>query len=150
MYIMKNGGALQSILFKIRKFYQGRYGHDKLNRSISYFALALCVVSFFIRSYYFTIAILLLIAVTMYRSLSKNFTRRRYENQVYEYAMRPVRRYFKYFRLKIKSRKTHHINICSKCNSFLRTPKNESGGNMEITCPKCGESFTRRMIGTRG
>jgi len=125
----------------------GRYGQDGLNLFISALALVLCVVSFIIRSMYISVAILLLFAVSIFRSFSKNFTARRRENRLYEKASAPVRRYVKYWRVRIKSGKTHRVYSCEKCHSILRVPKSAPRGRIEVKCPKCGDTFTRRLSG---
>ena len=132
---------------KYRQFLYGRYGQDNLNRFISILALVLCVFSFFIGSIYLYVFILILFALSLFRSFSKNFAKRRRENQIYLNASKPVKRFFRYWRVRLKSQKTHRVYTCEKCHSILRVPKAAGSGKLEIKCPKCGESFTRRIGG---
>ena len=138
------GGAFRKLADKYRRFLYGRYGHDSLNRFIYFFSIALCILSFFVRSNFFFIAILMLFAITLYRSLSKNFAKRRRENQLFEKAAKPVKRHFKYWYIRFTSKKTHRVFTCVKCKSILRIPKAAGHGKIEIKCPKCGASFISR------
>ena len=137
------GGAFRKIADKYKKFLYGRYGHDKLNRFIYFLSIILCILSFVVRSNFLYLSILLLFIISLYRSLSKNFKKRRRENQIYEKAAKPVRRFFKYWFIRIKSHKTHQVFSCEKCHSILRIPKAAGRGKVAITCPKCGVSFVR-------
>jgi DNA-directed RNA polymerase subunit RPC12/RpoP len=156
---------------KYRRFLYCRYGHDKLNRFISFAALGLCAISFFARSLILTVAIFALLIISAFRSLSKNHARRMLENRMYERAARPVKRFFRYWHARIKTHKTHRIYTCAKCRSILRIPKESRdnknarvprdarstresrdaegrrGGKpaprLEIKCPKCGEKFIK-------
>ena len=140
--------VFRKVMDKYKRFLYGRYGQDKLNRFISYTAIALCALSFIVRSTLISVAVLILFAFSLFRSFSKNFAARRRENQIYEKAAKPVAHFFKYWYIRIKSQKTHRVYTCGKCHSILRVPKTAGGGKLEIICPKCGDSFTRR-IGTR-
>ena len=144
--ILRFSDLLRGALFKYRQFLYGRYGQDRLNRFISYLALALCAISFIIRTPILSISIFALFGLSLFRSMSKNHNRRRRENQIYETASRPAKRFFKYWFVRIKSRKTHMIYTCGKCRSILRVPKDAPQGRLEIRCPKCGDSFTRRVV----
>ena len=141
---MKIGNAFRGALDKYRRFLYGRYGQDGLNRVISFFALALCALSFAVRSPYLSAVIFALLIVSVFRSLSKNFARRRRENQIYEKAAKPVKRFAKYWFVRIKSRKTHRVYTCGDCHSILRVPKSAPKGKIEVKCPKCGVTSIRR------
>ena len=137
------GGAFRKLAEKYKKFLYGRYGHDKLNRFIYFISLALCILSFFIRSNIIYLSVLILFLISLYRSLSKDFKKRRRENQIYEKAAKPVRRFFKYWIIRFKSQKTHRVFMCEKCHSILRVPKDAKRGKIEIKCPKCNASFVK-------
>jgi len=182
---LKTNGMFQRIMEKYRRFLYGRYGHDSLNRFISVVALVLCALSFLIRSTLFPLTVFILLFISLFRQLSKNHARRARENQIYERAAKPVKKYLKFQYTRFKLRNTHKVFTCAKCHSILRVPKNagahagsqsgggQSGGGqsgkhaggqsagqaggkasrhggglavrVEIKCPKCGSSFTRRI-----
>ena len=139
---------LRKAMDSYRRFLYGRYGQDGLNRFISVLALVFCVLSFFIRSNIVYICIFALFALSLFRSLSKKHAARRRENQAYEKAARPAKRFFKYWFVRIKSQKTHRVYRCDQCSSILRIPKSAGGGKFEIKCPKCGQTSTRRLGGS--
>jgi len=139
--------VLRKAMDNYKRFLYGRYGQDSLNRFISSLALVFCVLSFFIRLNFIYIIVLILFALSLFRSLSKNHTARRRENQAYAKAAKPVKRFFKYWTVRIKSQKTHRVYTCGQCSSILRIPKSAGGGKFEIKCPKCGASSTRRLSG---
>lgn len=144
---MKQNGFFRKMADGYRRFLYGRYGQDALNRFISVLALALCLISFFVKSSVLYIIILILFALSMFRSLSKSFAKRRIENQMYEMAAKPVKRYFRFWSVRLKSGKTHRVFTCASCGSILRIPKDAARGKIEIKCPKCGASFTKRIEG---
>lgn len=142
---MKKGGFFSNLALKYQRFMYGRYGNDNLNRFISFFALFLCAISLFVKSSVLPFAILALLAFSFYRSFSKKHEQRRRENQAYLRASKPVKNYFKYWVVRIKSRKSHYVYTCAKCKGILRVPKSASPGKIEVKCPKCGASFARHI-----
>jgi len=158
---LKTNGFFRRLTENYRRFLYGRYGHDNLNRFISFAALALCVFSFIFRSSVFPISVLAMLLITIYRSLSKNVARRRRENEFYLRASKPVKHFFKYWLARVKMRKTHSVFTCEKCNSILRVPRsagaasstyrdkraaaNHPAARLEIICPKCNARFKRRV-----
>lgn len=145
---MRIGESFKKVSLKLKQFMYGRYGTDSLNRFISVLALALCFLSFIIRIAPLPYIVLGLLAISLFRSLSKNHVRRRRENSLYENAAKPVRRISKYWITRIKLSKTHKVYSCEKCHGILRVPKNAGRGGklkIEIKCPKCGTAFIRRI-----
>ena len=142
---MKTGGFFSNLALKYRKFMYGRYGHDNLNRFVSFFSLFLCVLSFFIKTIVISVALLILLALLIFRSFSKDHARRRHENQVFLQVSRPVKNYFKYWFTRIKLRKSHYVFSCTGCGAVLRIPKSAQPGKVEMKCPKCGAKFQKRL-----
>jgi len=142
--------SIRNFINKFQKFMYGRYGQDSLNRFLSFVSLALCVLSFFIHSVVIVVAILTVFVLIFFRTFSKNFTRRRRENQIYTQAAKPVMRFFKYWFTRIKLHKTHFVYSCAECGSILRVPRSAGYGKIEIKCPKCHASFTKRISGGGG
>ena len=140
----------RKITEKYGKLLYGRYGQDGLNRFISLLAIAICLLSFLVRSMAITVSVLVLLAISLFRSFSKNFKARKKENEMYEKAAKPVKRLAKYWFIRLKSHKTHRVDTCEKCQSILRVPKAAGGGKIAIKCPKCGDSFVRRIGSAAG
>ncbi len=118
----------------LQLFMAGRYGTDKLNTFILGLGLILCLVSMFVPA---TTANLVLTTVSyalmiwaIFRTLSRNTYKRYREN----------RRFLMLFD-RIKDRE-HRYYDCPKCRQLVRVPRGK--GKIMITCPKCGEKFTKR------
>jgi len=118
----------------LQRFMAGRYGTDKLNTYILGLGLILCLVSMFVPV---TAVNLVLTAISyalmiwaIFRTLSRNTYRRYQEN----------RRFLMFFD-RIKDRE-HRYFDCPKCRQLVRVPRGK--GKIMITCPKCGEKFTKR------
>lgn len=126
----------------LRKFMSGRYGPDHLNVAMVVFALIihfLYIILSFSPLVYVSYAIL---ALTVFRMLSRNITRRRAENDRFIRYWWPVRtRIVRTFE-KLKHSRTHKFLRCQGCRNTLRVPRGK--GKIQITCPKCGERFIRK------
>ena len=117
-----------------QRFMVGRYGTDKLNMAILISALAICLVSGFMR---IPLVNLILTAVSyglmiwaVCRSLSKNTYKRYQENRKYLQFMDRIRD------------REHRYFICPRCRQNVRVPKGK--GKIAISCPRCKEKFIRK------
>ena len=99
---------------------QGRYGHDKLNTFIWILAAAVYVINLFVRSPILVIVILLLGALAVLRTLSKNITKRLYENNRFVSIYTAVADFFKRQNMKVRDFKTHRYLRCPYCKAQLR------------------------------
>ena len=123
---------------RIRRWMYGRYGVDKLSKTMIYFALVLCILSMFVgRGILYPLSFVLII-YSYFRVFSKNISKRYAELQGYEKWIRSV----KNFPETMKMRKTHHIYKCPNCRQKIRIPRGK--GNIEISCPKCRTKFVKR------
>lgn len=130
---------MNGFLYKLSQFMQGRYGMDKLNNAIFAVWLILAVVNIFLRKWYISLIMLLLIALYAFRFLSKNITMRSYENRKFMPIYDAVTGFFKLEYKKIKDIKTHRYIKCTHCKAQLRVPKRK--GKHTVRCPKCGKTF---------
>ena len=131
-------------LFKnfIRNFMIGRYGVDHLNVAIVVVSLVLFVLGSITGIGLILTFSYILMALSLFRMLSRNIPRRRSENDRFI-------RYWWPFKTKIsrrvgilKQRKTYKFIKCCSCRNTLRVPRHK--GKLQITCPKCGERFMRK------
>lgn len=125
------------------KTMQGRYGPDSFGTFLFILALILDLIGAFARP---AALVLYLIAwacliFEIYRFYSKNIVKRSLENQKYRDATAVFRRGFKAAKSNSKD-KTYKYFLCPKCHQTIRVPRGH--GKVTITCPKCGETFTRR------
>ncbi|MBO5129354.1 MAG: hypothetical protein J6B95_03295 [Oscillospiraceae bacterium] len=118
----------------MQRFMAGRYGTDKLNLAILGVALAICLITGFVKV---AVANLLLTAVSyglmiwaICRSFSRNTYKRYQEN----------RKFLQFFD-RIKDR-DHRYYDCPRCRQNVRVPRGK--GKIAITCPRCKEKFVRK------
>ena len=126
---------------KLLRFFANRYGHDYFN----YFLLALYLVCIIFAnifdSFILSIVALLLIIYSIYRSMSRNFYARSAENRKFMECMYPFQQRYKTIKNNLTDKSRKYF-ICPKCQQIVRVPRKK--GKIEITCPKCHHTFTRR------
>ena len=129
---------------KIAEFMQDRYGNDKLNTFLLTVAAILYIINIFARSSIMIVIIMLLIFWAVFRALSKNITKRLYENRRFTDIFGAVADFFKRQYLKIRDFKTHRYVRCPFCKAQLRLKKRT--GVQQIHCPRCGEDFEKNIL----
>jgi len=126
----------------LRNFMIGRYGPDHLYIALFVFAVLISIAS---RIANFSPLLFLSYAIlifAMFRFFSKNIQKRRAENDRFLRFWGPISNKIKRKVQQFKSRKTHKFFTCPACKNTLRVPKGK--GKIQITCPKCGERFTKK------
>lgn len=130
---------------KLIRFMQGRYGvygPDLLNRFLLGGALALMVLSLFIRQrgiYWIALAFLL---YAYFRMFSRNYSKRYAENQAFMKHTVKIRGFINTQKNMMRQRKTHHIYKCPDCKQKIRIPRGK--GKIAVRCPKCGTEFIKK------
>lgn len=130
---------------KFIRFMQGRYGvygPDLLNRFLLGGALALMVLSLFVRwriAYWGALAFLV---YAYFRMFSKNCTKRYAENQAFMKHTAKIRGWIGKQKNMMRQRKTHHIYKCPKCRQKIRIPRGK--GKIAVRCPQCGTEFIKK------
>ena len=118
----------------LRRFMEGRYGYDKLNNTLLWTGVGLCLISVFIPVKLINLLLNLvsngLMFWAIFRSLSRNTYKRYQEN----------RKFLQFFD-HMKDR-DHRYFDCPKCRQMVRVPRNK--GRISITCPRCKEKFIRK------
>lgn len=123
-----------------RNFMYGRYGIDQLGNCLFVLYLISAILSLvfpplIILSY-------LLIIYSLFRMFSKQYYKRRAENELYLKKTAGIRKTINRQKNKWKYRKTHKYLKCPHCHQYLRVPKGK--GNITITCPTCHQQFDKR------
>lgn len=126
---------------KIMKFFYGRYGNDSLNYFLLIMYLVFYVLTLIFRNSFFMILANACIIYALFRSLSRNTSRRINENRVFYRYYQPVKQRFKVLKKNIKDREYKYF-VCPGCGQICRVPKKR--GKITITCPRCHASFDRR------
>ena len=117
----------------MRRFMDGRYGHDRLNMTMLVVGCVLCFVQIFVPSGVGVILTILseaLLILSLLRCFSRNTYKRYNENRKFLLLID-----------RIKDR-THRYYACPKCRQTVRVPKGK--GKIAITCPKCREKFIKK------
>lgn len=132
---------------KFYKFMEGRYGVDSFARFTLGIALVTIVLSIFfpggsrIGTLLDTIGILAII-YTYYRMLSRDYAKRRAENEKYLDKTTVIRQKLMREKSLLKQRKDYHIYTCPECRQKIRIPRGK--GKIEISCPKCHTKFIKK------
>ena len=135
--------AMQQFATKLQQFMVGRYGNDQFTLFLSIAGTILyCFGSFlrWFRSIYVIAMVVCLVGVLMiyygvFRTLSKNYEKRRKELNWYLVWSEKPKAYIKLLMNQIRDHKTHRYFKCKSCKTIMRVPKGK--GKIEITCPKC-------------
>ncbi len=126
---------------KLRNFFAGRYGNDRLN--IFLFILG-CVLTFILSLFkipYIGIISYIPYGFAIFRMLSKNIIKRQRENAKFLTLSEPWRKFIKMKYNQFQD-KDHKYYRCPKCNHTLRVPKGK--GRIRINCPHCNKEFVKR------
>lgn len=135
---------MRNILNKIVQFMNGRYGNDALNMTLLAVWVILEIIWTFSRNWVVGILVLIVIALMVYRSFSKNIQKRMYENRQFLKMVGFFKRNFRLMGKMWKDRKTHRYIKCPYCKAQLRV-KNIKGEH-KVHCPSCGEDFKKNII----
>lgn len=128
---------------KLIRFFYGRNGNDALNQLLFWLYFALLLLNIFIGSIVLWVVELLLIALYLFRALSKNLYRRQAENRRFLKILHKFTGFFKLQKNKFRDRKTHVFRTCPNCRAVLRLPKKK--GKHSVNCPQCHKSFSVKI-----
>ena len=122
------------------RFMYGRNGNDQLNLALlTVYVLVLLIQALLGRVVIARIileAVSLVLAVAiLFRTFSKNLSKRRAENTKFLNWWYPVKNRIAAARSRSKD-KEHKYFTCKNCKAICRVPAGK--GKIEITCPKCG------------
>ncbi len=143
MKLKNNLRQFQFVLqnFMMRLLY-GRNGFDNLARLSYGLSMILLVVNIFASSVIIYFTWIGLFAYSMFRTFSRNITKRYAENKKYLEMTAGIRKRTSLVKLQVRDHKTSRYYICKGCQQQIRVPKGK--GIIEIRCPKCGERFIKR------
>lgn len=127
---------------QFRRFLYGRYGYDRLTRDLVIVSMIFTLLSSFTGFTVLYILACFILLYAVYRTLSKNITKRSNENMVYQRMTAPLGKKSQDLFLTLLGTKTHKFYHCSRCRQTIRVPRGK--GKICITCPKCRNEFIRR------
>lgn len=138
---------MRGLMQKFANFMQGRYGTDKLNNFLFVLFIVIWIVNIFVFNFYATLVLdviqLAVIALFVFRSLSRNITKRSAENRKFAPVYDAVVGWFKLNWKKFRDRKEYKYLKCPVCKAQLRV-KNKKGTHT-VRCPKCGSEFEKKI-----
>ena len=127
----------------------GRYGTDQLNLFLLGVWVALYALSIVLHlmrlpllSTLVSILAYLVVLLTLFRMLSRNYDRRRRENEVYLEKIGPISHSIRRFRAQRRD-KEHKYFRCPTCGAVLRVPRMK--GKVNVTCRTCGTVFQKKL-----
>ena len=129
---MKN--LLNNILY-------GRNGIDELGLFTIWVYIVISLINLFTNSFIGDFSALLLVALILFRMLSKNFTARQKENNIFKKITNFIFKPFENLKRNIKD-KEHVYKKCSKCKTVLKLPLPSKKGFQKAKCPKCKKTLT--------
>ena len=141
-------GFFQKIGGAFARFMYGRNGWDQLNQALFRGYLILWVVElvcFFLKKglavRVLESVLVFLMIVILFRSFSKNFSRRQMENQKWVNWYCGVKNRHAGARAR-HADKDHKYFTCKNCKTNCRVPAGK--GKIIITCPKCGTQINAK------
>ncbi|MGN0453749.1 MAG: zf-TFIIB domain-containing protein [Ruminococcus sp.] len=135
---------MRALFQRFYMFMQGRYGNDKLNTCLYGLFLFLFILNLFFRSWILRGIELLVIVLCLYRTLSKNITKRLYENNKFLTVYNRVKNFFSFQYKRLRDFKTSCYVKCPACKAQLRVPRRR--GKHTVRCPKCKYEFKKRIF----
>ena len=126
---------LQQLMAKIQQFMVGRYGSDQFTLFLTISGLVCSLLSNFKHLGFLYLISIALISYGIFRTLSRNYEKRRKELNWYLRWSEKPKAYIKLLISQFRDRKTHRYYRCKSCKTVMRVPKGR--GKIEITCPKC-------------
>ena len=137
---------------RLRRFMEGRYGADGLNRFLTVCGWVLLLLGFVLsgidsRAAVITGSVLVALSwafliLSLFRTLSKKTSQRAAENYKYFVYKNKVLGWFRRLKTRWQDRKTHRYFRCPQCRATVRVPKGK--GKIRITCPKCKNTFIKK------
>ena len=103
--------------------------------------LVLYVAGLFIRVLLLELIGTAVLAVSLFRSLSRNVERRREENARFLQMVRPLWRKWTTFRARAQD-KEHRYFKCPNCGQNMRVPRGK--GRITVHCRTCGAAFEEK------
>ena len=125
----------------LSRFMAGRYGTDQLNNTIIITYVVLYLVSIFTRWAVLYWIALVLVFVTLFRTMSRQLDRRRAENAKFLQLVRPLNRKLKNLKVRIRD-KDHRYFKCPNCKQQMRVPRGK--GRITVHCRSCGATFEEK------
>ncbi|MBR0206667.1 MAG: hypothetical protein IJQ45_08020 [Clostridia bacterium] len=137
---------------RLRRFMEGRYGADELNRFLTVCGWVLLLLGFVLSGFSGRAALIAgtaliclswaLLLFSVFRTLSKKTSQRASENYAYFVCKNKVLGWFRRIKGRWQDRKIHRYFRCPQCHATVRVPRGK--GKIRITCPHCRHQFVKK------
>ena len=125
-----------------QRFMYGRYGYDQYSMFITFVSFVLMIAGLTSKKMAFYYISMAGYIYSMYRTYSRNITKRSAECNRYVRVKYRVISYFRFRKNRWKERKTHRYFRCPDCKIWLRVPK--GNGRIRIHCSGCGKVIEKK------
>ena len=129
---------------KLISFMYGRYGVDTLYIFLLVVYFVLFFVNCFVSSFVISILSWMILGYALFRSMSKNYAKRRRENEVFLKLYRPVKSEVILLKDRIKDFRTARYRKCPHCHITIKLPNKK--GKHTVVCPKCRERMNVNIV----
>lgn len=128
---------------RLRELMEGRYGVDRLSVAVLTSSAVLNSAGLITRHMLYSQLSALLFLIALFRTMSKNLDRRQAENYRFlglwgkgQYAVERLRS-------RLAQSREYKFLYCPGCKSRLRVKRYK--GKIQVTCPRCGLRFSKRL-----
>ena len=122
----------------------GRYGIDNLYHALIALYFILFVTSFVVDSWIPSAVMWVVLAVAIFRLLSKNHIARARENRVFLKMINPIKAFFTTNFVRLRDIRKKRYRTCKNCKAVLRLPIKK--GTHNVKCPKCNKEFKVKIL----
>jgi len=133
-----------NLRYKLAEFMYGRYGTDQLQKALTVLYFIIFIVNLFVHSIIISYLMWAVFIWMIYRSFSKQISRRRMENDKFMRVWNVIKAKASLLFGRIKEIKTHRYRTCPHCKSVLRLPRKT--GKRTVRCPRCRKEFQTNII----
>lgn len=118
-----------------------KYGADQFGLTIFVVALVCSLIAAITRNGIFYVFQWALVVYGFFRMFSKNYVKRRIENDHYLAFVKVCQRTYKVCINNVKDRNYKYF-LCPHCHQMVRIPRGR--GKVTITCPNCHKEFDKK------
>ena len=127
---------------KIQRWCEGAYGYDELGMFLILSSLIILLFGYIPGMRFLSVLSMVPLFWALFRCFSRNKYMRYSELEEYIKIKKKINEKLKLYQNKWRDRKTHCYVKCKHCGAILRVPKGK--GNIEITCPRCGNKTSKK------
>lgn len=118
-----------------------KYGADEFGNALVITALVISLIASIAQNMWLSLIAWLMLIYEIYRMLSRNYVKRRLENDRYRSCIAIVKRRFKVTKNNITDKSSRYY-LCPNCHQMIRIPRGK--GKITITCPTCRKEFDKK------